>query len=149
MRWAPPTWFLFHTLAEKVHEDSFPEIRRDLLSIIYTICCNLPCPDCANHARAYMDAVNFDTIQTKDHLRLLLHRFHNEVNKRKGYPEFPLSEVTPKYAAANTVAIIHYFMPFFEDKHYSIRMISDDLFRQRIASQLKAWFNKHIGHFEL
>lgn len=96
-----------------------------------------------------MDAVNFDTIQTKDHLRLLLHRFHNEVNKRKGYPEFPLSEVTPKYAAANTVAIIHYFMPFFEDKHYSIRMISDDLFRQRIASQLKAWFNKHIGHFEL
>jgi hypothetical protein len=149
MKWAQPTWFLFHTLAEKIREDSFPIIRTELLNIIYTICCNLPCPDCAKHARAYMDGVNFDAIQTREHLRIMLHRFHNEVNKRKGYPQFPYEEVGPKYSAANTVNIIHYFMPFFEDKHASLRMIADDLHRARIAVQMKAWFNKNIGYFNL
>lgn len=149
MKWAQPTWFLFHTLAEKIREDAFPLVRAELLNVIYTICVNLPCPDCARHAKAHMDGVNFDAIQTKEHLRIMLHRFHNEVNKRKGYPLFPLEEVTPKYAAANTVNIIHYFMPFFEDKHASLRMIADDLHRARIAVQLKAWFNKNIGYFDL
>jgi hypothetical protein len=149
MKWAQPTWFLFHTLAEKIREDAFPIIRTELLNIIYTICCNLPCPDCAKHAKAYMDGVNFDAIQTREHLRIMLHRFHNEVNKRKGYPQFPYEEVGPKYSAANTVNIIHYFMPFFEDKHASLRMIADDLYRSRIAVQMKAWFNKNIGYFNL
>jgi hypothetical protein len=71
------------------------------------------------------------------------------VNKRKGFPEFPIEQLTPKYSVANTVNIIHYFMPFFEDKHASIRMIADDMHRSRVALQLKAWFNKNIGCFEL
>lgn len=149
MKWGEPTWFLFHTLAEKIKPEYFQEIRADLLNIIYTICTNLPCPDCAKHANAYMNGVNFNSITTKEHLRLLLYRFHNEVNRRKGFAEFPLDQLTEKYSKADTVKIIHYFMPFFEDKHASIRMISDDMHRARIALQLKAWFNKNIGAFEL
>jgi hypothetical protein len=40
-------------------------------------------------------------------------------------------------------------MPFFEDKHANIRMIADDMHRARVALQLKAWFNKNIGCFDL
>lgn len=149
MKWGEPTWFLFHTLAEKIKPEHFQEVRADLLNIIFVICTNLPCPDCARHATSYMNAINFNTITTKDSLRLLLHRFHNEVNKRKGLPEFPLDELSPKYSVANTVNVIHYFMPFFEDKHASIRMIADDMHRARVALQLKAWFNKNIGFFDL
>lgn len=149
MKWGEPTWFLFHTLAEKVKPEYFNDVRKDLLNIIYTICANLPCPNCASHATSYMKGVNFDTIITKDHLRILLYRFHNEVNRRKGFPEFPVEQLTEKYSKANTVNIIHYFMPFFEDKHASVRMIADDLHRSRIALQLKAWFNKNIGAFDL
>jgi len=149
MKWGEPTWFLFHTLAEKVKPEYFADIKKELLNIIFAICANLPCPNCASHATSYMKAINFDTITTKDHLRIMLYRFHNEVNLRKGYPEFPLEQLSEKYSKANTVAIIHYFMPFFEDKHASMRMIADDLHRSRIALQLKAWFNKNIGMFEL
>jgi hypothetical protein len=149
MKWGQPTWFLFHTMAEKIKEEHFQDLRTDILNIIYSICTNLPCPDCAKHATAHMNSINFNSIQTKDHLRIMLHRFHNEVNRRKGYPEFPYEELSKKYSQANTVAIIHYFMPFFEDKHQSIRMIADDLHRSRVASQLKAWFNKNIGCFDL
>jgi hypothetical protein len=149
MKWGEPTWFLFHTLAEKVKPEYFAEVKKELLNIIFAICANLPCPNCANHASEYMKAINFDTITSKDQLRMILHRFHNEVNRRKGFPEFPADKLSEKYSKANTVAIIHYFMPFFEDKHASMRMIADDLHRSRIALQLKAWFNKNIGMFDL
>lgn len=149
MKWGEPTWFLFHTLAEKIKPEYFQEVRVELLNIIYTICSNLPCPDCAKHATAYMNGINFNSITTKDHLRLMLFRFHNEVNRRKGFAEFPVEQLSEKYSRADTVKIIHYFMPFFEDKHGSIRMIADDMHRARIALQLRAWFNKNIGVFDL
>ena len=149
MKWGEPTWFLFHTLAEKVKPEYFQDIRVDLLNIIYAICTNLPCPDCARHATSYMNSINFSTIKTRDELRFMLHRFHNEVNAKKGFPAFPVEQLTSKYSVANTINIIHYFMPFFEDKHASVRMIADDMHRARLALQIKAWFNKHIGNFDL
>jgi len=93
--------------------------------------------------------INFNAIRTKDDLRILLFRFHNEVNMKKGYLQFPYEELSVKYSVANTVNIIHYFMMSFEDKHASFRMIADDLHRSRICSQLRAWFSKNIGYFDL
>jgi len=149
MKWGAPTWFLFHTMAEKIKPEYFQEVRMDLLNIIYTICANLPCPDCAKHAIAHLNSINFNAIQSKDALRFMLFQFHNEVNKRKGYPEMPVDKLSETYSVANTINIIHYFMPFFEDKHANIRMIADDMHRARVALQLKAWFNKNIGCFDL
>jgi hypothetical protein len=149
MKWGEPTWFLFHTLAEKIKPEYYQEIQRDLLNLIYTICSNLPCPSCAKHATQYLNSVNFNTLATKDSLRIMLYRFHNEVNKRKGFAEFPLEQLSAKYSAANTVNIIHNFMPHFEDRSGSIRLIADNLHRSRVSLQIRAWFNKNIGFFEL
>jgi hypothetical protein len=149
MKWGEPTWFLFHTLAEKIKPEYFSTIRAELLNLIYTICANLPCPNCAKHATEYLNAINFNTITTKDNLRIMLYNFHNEVNRRKKFAEFPISELTPKYSKANTINIIHHFMQFFEEKTGSLKLIADGLHRSRVALQLKAWFNKNIGCFEL
>jgi hypothetical protein len=107
MKWGEPTWFLFHTLAEKIKPEYFTAIKKELLNVIYSICANLPCPTCATHAISYMKEVNFDAISTKDHLRIMLFRFHNEVNVRKNVPEFPYEKLAEKYSSANTVNIIH------------------------------------------
>jgi hypothetical protein len=147
MKWGEPTWFLFHTLAEKVKEDMFAQIRVDLLNIIYTICNNLPCPDCANHATEYLNKINFKSIRTKEQLKNLLYVFHNEVNARKGYPLFPRSELDEKYSKSITVRIVQNFMVHFEDKYTSIRMIARDMYRNRISIQLKQWFNSNIHLF--
>jgi len=149
MKWGEPTWFMFHTLSEKIKPEYFNLVRQELLNIIVTVCSNLPCPDCARHAKQYMEGVNFNSIKTKDDLRLLFHRFHNEINMKKGFPLFPFDQLSEKYIKANTVNIIHYFMIHFEDKHKSLRMIADDLHRARICSQLRAWFSKNIGYFDL
>ncbi len=149
MKWGEPTWFLFHTLAQKIKESDFQMIRKDLINIIYTICSNLPCPDCAKHATEYMNNINFNAIQTKEQLKDMLFVFHNTVNSRKGFPIFPREELDLKYSKANTINIIKNFIVHFENKNKSIRMISDDIYRARISNNLKQWFNQNIIHFDM
>lgn len=147
MKWGEPTWFLFHTLAHKINDNLFNQIRHELISVIDLICTNLPCPDCANHASAYLKSINVGSIRTKHDLKLMLFQFHNVVNKKKGYALFPINDLDSKYDAANTKNIIQNFMLHFQDKHSSIRMIANDMHRARIVKTLKQWFNDNIQYF--
>jgi len=148
IKWGEPTWFLFHTLSVKIKDSEFSKIRMDLLNQIYAICINLPCPDCANHARAYLDGINFNAIQTKTDLKKMLHAFHNELNRRKNYPLFPFDQIDDKYSKAITNRIIQNFMLHFSDRNRSIKLLPSDLYRQRLCVSLKEWFNDHISQFD-
>ena len=148
MKWGEPTWFLLHTLAQKIKSDKFMIIRSELLDAIYSICTNLPCPDCANHAKSYLDSSNFKLIKSKDDLKRVLFDFHNFVNNRKGYSIFSFEDLNNKYKNAVTINIIHNFIFYFEDKHSSPRMISNDMYRKRISNNLKIWFDKNIQYFD-
>ena len=147
MKWGEPTWFLFHSLAQKVKEEHFNAVKSELINTIYVICKNLPCPMCATHATQYMNSVNFSTIQTKKDLIDLLWRFHNEVNTKKNVPIFPYDQLEEKYSRANLVNIIQLFMFHFKDKHASLRMIADDMFRQKIAVKMQEWFRQNLQYF--
>jgi hypothetical protein len=149
MLWGAPTWFLLHTIAEKVKDESFMAIRSKLFEIIYTICTNLPCPKCSAHATEYMKSINFNSITSKRDLQLMLFKFHNEVNGRKGLPIFDLSELNAKYSAANTVNIIHNFFFFFRDNSKNVNMISLNMYRERIIKDLQTWFQFNISNFDL
>jgi hypothetical protein len=149
MKWGEPTWFLFHTIAEKVKAEYFSLVRTELLNNIFIICKNLPCPMCASHATQYLNGVNFNTIRTKDDLKLMLFHFHNAVNAKKGFPIFHLVDLDEKYSKAVTLNIINNFIMHFRDKHKSIHMISDDLYRQRLAGLLIKWFSTNIQYFQL
>ena len=147
VKWGEPTWFLFHTLSVKIKESAFLRIRAELLNNIYAICINLPCPYCANHAKIYLDNVNFNAIQTKEDFKMFMHRFHNDVNRRKGYPAFPYEEVGDKYSFAITTNIIRNFMAHFTDRNRSIKLLATDLHRTRLCATLKEWFNANIHAF--
>jgi len=149
MRWGAPTWYLFHTLAEKVKDESFPIIRRELLNIIYTICTNLPCPDCANHATRHIQSINFDTIITKQDLKDMLFEFHNSVNSRKNFPLFSQQELDTKYASANTVAIIQNFFQIYDKSSSSAKLSVNFLYRSTTISNIRTWFTANIGHFSM
>lgn len=145
--WGAPTWYLFHTLAEKVKEDSFSLIRKELLDIIFTICTNLPCPDCANHATRFMQGVNYDTIVTKQDLKELLFRFHNSVNSKKGFPIFSRSELDDMYSKANTSNIILNFYKNF--KTTSMKVTTNSFYRTTSFNNVKSWMYKMIPlHFD-
>ena len=103
MKWGKPTWYFLHTLAEKVKTENFDKIKNQLLNIIYSICCNLPCPTCATHAQAYLNKINFKNITSKDQLKNILYVFHNSLNKQKGYDLLSESELNSLYQKAMRV----------------------------------------------
>jgi len=148
MKWGEPTWFLFHTLAHKIKDEQFQQIRIELLKLISSICANLPCPICAEHADHFIKSNPYYSIQTKQGLKDLLFKFHNEVNVRKGFEIFDYSNLDTKYNSANTINIINNFMHFFKDKSHSIRMIANDMHRSRLMTQLNSWFNANIQYFD-
>ena len=148
MKWGEPIWFFFHTIAEKVKPESFPIIRMQLFQIITSICRNLPCPICSQHAITYLANINIYTIQTKEHLIDFFYTFHNEVNKRKGFAQFPIENLRDKYAKANTLNIINYFLIHLLDKSHSIRMIADDFHRKRLVEDIKKWLGSNLQHFQ-
>ena len=148
MTWGEPIWFLFHTLAQKVKKESFPQIRHELLNNIYTICTYLPCPVCANHAVEYLKKINFNTIQTKDDLISMLYVFHNEVNKRKNVATFDFLEVEKKYSTAITINILKNFMQTFEKRSRNERLMSVEFHKRNYIIQLKNWLNMNIHCFD-
>jgi hypothetical protein len=149
MRWGQPVWFFFHTIAEKVKPESFAIIRMELLQLVTSICKNLPCPTCSQHAVTYLANTNINTIQTKDQLIDFFYTFHNDVNKRKGLSQFPRELLQEKYSKANTLNIINHFLVNLLDKSYSIRMIADDFHRKRLVEDIKKWLNNNLQHFQL
>ena len=148
IKWGEPFWNLFHVLAEKVNENDFLRIRVDFLNIIYTICSNLPCPDCTNHAVHYLNGVNFNTIKTKDDLKTLFFNFHNSVNARKGYPIFQRGDLDAKYKSGNLLAIIENFLMHFKTRPYSVKLFTETLHRDRITKTLIAWFRSNLSCFQ-
>lgn len=148
MKWGEPIWYLFHTLAEKVKEGLFPVIKTELLNTIYSICSNLPCPKCRKHAVEYMDNVNFNSINSKNDLKLFLYQFHNTVNKRKNYPLFSYIDLDDKYSKANTANIIKYFLIVFNKTDFNVTMLTENMNRKLVANKISVWFNKNIQYFD-
>ena len=53
-RWGVPTWYFFHTFAEKITENLFLSKRLECLELLEEICTNLPCPYCKEHSVDYL-----------------------------------------------------------------------------------------------
>ena len=147
--WGEPTWFLFHTLAEKVKENAFHIVGKELLNIIFLICTNLPCPDCANHATRYLQGINFDAITTKKSLKDLLFNFHNSVNSRKGYSLFPIDQLDGKYRSAITVNIVKNFYYNYDKSTNNQKMAANSFHRSRTISRMKSWLSTNLCYFDM
>lgn len=146
MTWGAPIWCFFHTFAEKIKDSEFDGIKGELFEIIVKICNNLPCPECTRHATEYMNNVNFNKITCKKELKLMLYTFHNTVNKRKNYKEFPLMELDEKYASENTIDVFNKFAINLEYKRRYVHLMIGEQQRKQIVKKIKQWLidNLHI-----
>lgn len=148
MKWGAPTWYILHTMAEKLRDDYFLQFRDDILDVVFTICTNLPCPECSDHAKNYLNnTVFYKNIRSRAELKEMLYNFHNYVNSRKKYQIFSHDELDKKYALANTKNIIENFMYFYQDRSKSVKLLATELYRARIIAQLKTWFQNNIYYF--
>jgi len=148
IKWGASTWYLFHTLAHKIKEEHFLTLRVVLINNIISICSNLPCPKCATHASEYMSKININAIQTKDDLKNMLFKFHNDVNSRVGNSQFSYEELNNKYANSNTINIVQNFFVMFQDKTFNVSAIANSMHRTRVISTIKTWMRDNIQYFD-
>lgn len=147
MLWGQPTWFFFHTLAEKVKEEHFNKIRFELFSFIKQICNNLPCPDCARHATKYMNGINFHAILNKEQFKVMLFNFHNEVNIQKKYDTFDYADIV-KYKSAVTINIVSHFFHHFNKKTYNVKLDISGFHRNNLLKRMRDWMEINYYYFD-
>jgi len=148
MLWGAPTWYFFHTLAEKIKPEYFETNKNTLFNTIKSVCHNLPCPSCSLHATQYIDKINLNSIKSKDDFIMLFFNFHNELNKRKNKPIFSYDELRAKYEKANLINIVNNFLYYYRMEHHAIRMMADDMHRKRSSKNILEWLHSKIHIFE-
>jgi hypothetical protein len=112
MIWGKYTWIFFHTLAEKIKDDSFHEYKHIITGIIHDICSCLPCPICKEHAMETLKVKNIHNVQSKNELIMFIYHFHNTVTNKKKLKMFDNS-VLNQYKHANLFQIIRAFNQYF------------------------------------
>jgi hypothetical protein len=145
-QWGPPTWIFIHTLAEKIKDDRFDIIGKQVLLNIIEICKNLPCPECSDHAKKFWAKVNVNKVNTKQDLINLLYVFHNSVNVRKHSRPFKYADLQ-YYKTLNLVDTFNNFARNFHTKG-NMAQLSESFHRTRLLNSLKRWLMSNIQHFD-
>ena len=138
MRWGYITWMFFHTLAAKIPDDRYNDLKLDLLKYIKTFCAILPCPNCAQHATAYLSKIQPQHVATKAMLKTMLYGFHNEVNKTKNVKPYAFADLG-KYESLNLPYLYTIFMQEFFKPTHNQRLLMDSMARTRVMQQFKGW----------
>lgn len=144
--WGPSTWTFMHTLTCKIKEESFSIIGPQLILILMQICNNLPCPECAQHAKQFWTKVKTSNIKNKTDLENLLFVFHNMVNKRKQSRAFKYENLQ-YYKTRNVIETYNLFSRNFNTRG-NMNLINESFHRNIMLSQLRTWMIANVKHFE-
>jgi hypothetical protein len=147
--WGTITWYLFHTIAEKIKEESFPSKKKELLHLINIICNSLPCPECQEHAKDTLKYMKPQEIHTKDDFQKMLWSFHNFVNKRRGVKQFTLQECNDKYKNGNLQVILQNFYMLWSKNYKVMKLLGDAFMRNRTTEYVKKWMDQNKDHFDV
>ena len=147
MGWGELTWILFHTMAEKIHEQKYKQVKTELLSFIRLICQVLPCPECAKDAANTLNTMNVKKINTKTEFKQFLFQFHNTVNKKLKKEVLPIS-ILNKYKSANLNKILKTWLQHFKfTGGMNKRLIGVSMQRKQIKHAFYQFMFKHQQHF--
>jgi hypothetical protein len=144
--WGPSTWVFMHTVAAKIKEDSFPVIGPNLILVLIQISNNLPCPDCAKHAKEFWSKVKVTNIKSKTDLINLLFVFHNMVNKRRNVKGFKYENLK-YYETKNVIETYNIFSRNFNTRG-NMNLINESFHRNMMIASLKKWIMANIIHFD-
>lgn len=106
--WGKACWYVFHTLAYRLLPTK-EHLVYNLLVHIRNVACNLPCPDCSNHASNMFNRLIPNSVTNREQLINMLFEMHNKVNMRTNKKIFTKSEHDELYTKANIVMIVKYF----------------------------------------
>jgi hypothetical protein len=136
--WGNATWYLFHTLAEKIDEKYYLENKKTFFKIIELICTHLPCPTCAEDSINLLKNANINAISSKETLKLFFFEFHNKVNHKLGKQIFE-QDILSKYKLARTQNIIINFLNKYFVHQYNEKLMIFNYNKSQIEGTLKSY----------
>jgi hypothetical protein len=137
--WGPAVWYLFHTLAFKIKNDKFNEMKNSLLDFFVLISANLPCPECAEHAQQETRNLDKSKITNKKELCTYFFNFHNKVNARTKKKIFTMEEYIAKYNKAVTRNVISNFFITMSKSDHNVKLMINSFYKSNAVSSLKKW----------
>ena len=147
--WGNSTWYIFHTLAEKLKPDCDSEIQT-ILYHFKQVSFNLPCMDCAKHATDMMQNAKLDKVKTRDDLKQFFLEFHNIVNKKLNKPIFSRDECDKLYAKANTVNVVNHFIAVMKSNQISSeRTMMHTVTRHLCVDSIAKYMREHGYKYNL
>lgn len=149
LSWGKITWFLFHTLAEKIKEESFNEKKDDLFKLIFLICSNLPCPECQEHALQTLKLLKINAIKSKCDFKKFIWSFHNIVNRRRKMPMFSYEDCETMYNKAKMENILNNFYIIWGKQYRVMKLMGDTFKRDRCIEYIKKWMANNGSHFDI
>jgi len=143
--WGTPTWYLFHGIAANINAEFYKNNYAVVFNFIKQICSNLPCPFCRKHAVNYINAVNVNSVNTKEKLEIMLFNFHNSVNSRTGKPVMQQGELQ-KYKTMNMVRCFELFKRKFFRSYYGDRTFSGWM-RKKFEDYFLEFYKQSINYY--
>jgi len=147
-QWGNATWFLFHTLAEKLKPE-FSNSAPEIFKIINNICNNLPCPDCQEHATKTLQTVNISNIKTREDLIKVIWEFHNKVNSRLNKIIFTEYERDELYKKAITINVINNFIRVMNKRMGNEHGMLNAYYRSKSTEEFVKYINENLYKFML
>ena len=136
--WGNATWYLFHTLAEKIDEKYYLENKKIYFEMINLICTHLPCPTCAEDSTIILKNANLNAINSKEALKQFFFEFHNKVNQKLNKEIFDV-KILSKYKFARTQNIIINFFNKYFVHQYNEKLMIFNYSKSQIEGTLKTY----------
>jgi hypothetical protein len=143
--WGNATWYIFHTLAEKLKPEHDGEVQH-ILFHFKQVCFNLPCPSCSQHATETLQNAKLDKVKTRDDLKTFFFEFHNVVNKRLKKQIFTMDECNKLYSTANTVNIVNHFISVMKSNQISTERTMMNTMTRHLCVDSIAKYVKENGY---
>jgi hypothetical protein len=145
--WGPAIWYFFHTLSYKLKPNHFNELKDQLINHFISICHNLPCPECAEHAKQELKHLDKSKITNKKELCMYFINFHNKVNIRNKKKIFTFDEFMSKYKDAVTRNITSNFFITLSKPDHNVKLMTNSFHRSSVMLDLKKWLTNNFSKF--
>lgn len=134
--WGKLTWWLFHTIAEKMND--IKELS-NITNLIILICHNLPCPYCKDHAKIYLNKKPINKmVKTKEELKKYIYDFHNVVNLRTKKNIYP-PEILNQYTSVNLGVLLNNWIRFFKIYRITPYVMKEHIEREKIKKKVSEY----------
>ena len=145
--WGPAIWYLLHTLSFKIKISHFNELKDELLDHFVSLCHNLPCPECMEHAQKELKHLDKSKITNKKELCMYFINFHNKVNVRTKTKIFTVDEFISKYKTAVTRNVVANFFITMTKTDHNVKLMTNSFHRSTAITSLNKWLKINGSKF--